>query len=129
MKRGVDGSRFSHGVETGFVKEGEQGSAFLWVETLVLAFSATVSPLLEDTFKDVENVEEMKKDKLSDQATIIDSQNKLIEAKDEQVKKLQEIVQSEVKSVQSETKTFSSVIQKEIKEQSKKNVVSNKERQ
>ena len=82
------------------------------METLVLAFSTTALTLLEDTLKDAESVEEMKKDKLSDQATIIDLQKKLIDATDERVKKLQETVQSEVKSVQSEMKTFSSVLQK-----------------
>ena len=94
------------------LKKANKDQLCLWVETLVLAFSATALPLLEDTFKDAESVEEMKKDKLSDQATIIDLQKKLIEAKDEQVKKLQETVQSEVKSVQSEMKTFSSVLQR-----------------
>ena len=76
------------------LKRANKDQLCLWVETLVLAFSATALPLLEDTFKDAESVEEMKKDKLSDQATIIDLQKKLIEAKDEQVKKLQETVQS-----------------------------------
>ena len=67
-----------------------------------MAFSATALPLLDDTFKEAESVEQMKKDKLSDQTKIIDLQNKLIKAEDEQVKKLQETVQSEVKSVQSD---------------------------
>ena len=76
---------------------------------------------------DAESVEEMKKDKVSDQANIIHSKVKLIEAKDEQIKKLQDTVQSGLKSVQSEMKTFSSVLQKKLKEQSsevQKNVVS-----
>ena len=88
-----------------------------WVEALVLAFSATALPLLEDTMKDAESVEKMKEEKVSDQATIIDLQKKLIEAKDEQVKKLQETFQGEVKSVQSEMKTFASVLQKEMQSQ------------
>ena len=74
-----------------------------------------------------QSVDQIKKDKLSDQANIIDLQNELIEAKDKKVKKLQETEQSEVKSVQSKMKTIPSVPQKEIMEQSsevQKNVVS-----
>ena len=89
------------------------------VETLVLAFSATALPLLQDTSQDAASVEEMKEAKLNDQATIIHLQKKLIDVKEDQVKKLQETIVSEVKFIHSEMKTFSSVLQKEIKAQSK----------
>ena len=88
------------------LKKANKDQLCLCVETLVLAFSATALPLLQDTYQDTESVEEMKEAKLNDQATIIDLQKKLIDAKDEQVKKLQVTVQSEVKSVHSEIKTF-----------------------
>ena len=65
----------------------------------MLAFSVTALPLLQDTFKDAENVEEMKEANLNDQATIINLKKKLIDAKDKQAKKLQETVQSGVKPV------------------------------
>ena len=54
----------------------------------MLAFSATTLSLLQDTYQDAESVEEMKEAKLNDQATFIDLQKKLIDAKDEHVKKL-----------------------------------------
>ena len=87
------------------MKKANKDQLCLWVETLVLTFSATALSLLQDTYQDAESVEEMKEAKLNDQATIIDLQKKLIHEKDEQVKKLQETVQSEVKSVHSEIKT------------------------
>ena len=96
-------------------------------ENVFCGFQCDCSTIaLEDTFKKADSVEQMKY-KLSDQANIVNLQNKLTEAKEEQVKKLQETVQSEVKSVQSEMKKFSSVLQKEIKDQSievQKNVFS-----
>ena len=48
------------------LKKASKDKLCLWVDTLVLAFSVTTLPLLEDTFKDAEGVEEIKKDKLSD---------------------------------------------------------------
>ena len=62
------------------LKRANKDQLCLWVETLVLAFSATAMPLLQDTLEDAESVEEMKKSKLGDQATIIELQQKLIEA-------------------------------------------------
>ena len=109
------------------LKKANKEQLCLWVETLVLAFSATALPMLQDTCQAAECVEEMKGAKIKDQATIIDLQQKLIDAKDKQVKKLQDTVQSGVNSVQSEIKTFSSVLQNEIKAQStevQKNVAS-----
>ena len=100
------------------LKRANKEQLCLWVETLVLAFSATAMPLLHDTLEDAACVESMRNSKLRDQSTIIELQQKLIDAKDIQVKELQETVRSEMKSVQSEVKTFSSVLQKEIKTQS-----------
>ena len=42
------------------LKKANKDQLCLSVEMLVLAFSATALPLLEDTFKDAESVEEMK---------------------------------------------------------------------
>ena len=71
--------------------------------------------MLKNVSQAAEWVEELKKEKISDQSTIIDLQKKLIYAKDLQVKTLQKTGQSEVKTVQHERKTFSSVLQQEIK--------------
>ena len=98
-------------------KKANKDQLCLWVETLVLAFSATALPLLENTLKDAEDIEAMKKAKTDYQAKIINLQNKLIDAKDEQVKKLQESVAKEVKIVKQDMETFSSVLQKEMKNQ------------
>lgn len=110
-----------------FLKKATKDQLCLWLETLILAFSATALPLLENTMKDAGNIEEMKKAKTEDQAKIIALQNKLIDAKDEQVKRLQESVAKEVKTVKQEMETFSSVLQKEMKNQTSevtKNVAS-----
>ena len=89
-----------------------------WVETLVLALSGTALPLLQDAVKDTISVESLRKSKIDDQATIINLQKKLIDAKELQVKKLQDVVKSEVSTVKNEMKTFSSVLQEEMKNQS-----------
>ena len=87
------------------------------METLILAFSTTALPFLDDTLKDAEDIEAMKKSKTDDQAKIINLQNKLIDAKDEQVKRLQESVAIEVNTVKQDLETFSSILQKEMKTQ------------
>ena len=70
------------------LKRANKDQLCLWVETLVLAFSATAMPLLQDTLEDAVCVEKMRKGKLSDQATIIEKQKNFIEAKDTQAKQL-----------------------------------------
>lgn len=99
------------------LKRANKDQLCLWVETLVLAFSATAMPLLTEVFEDAKCVEDMKKVKVDDQATIIDLQKKLIDAKDSQIEKLQESVKSSVKCVEDKVKTFSSVLQKEMETQ------------
>ena len=89
-----------------------------WLETLLFVFSNHALPLLAELSQGAERVEELKEAKINDQAAIIDLQNQLIVAKDEQVQTLKSAVQSEVKTVQDEVKTFSSVLQQELKTQS-----------
>ena len=97
------------------LKKANKDQLCLWVETFIIAFSATTLPLLEDTLKDAMDIEAMKKAKTDDQAKIINLQNKLIDAKVEQVKRLQESVAKDVKTVKQDIETFSSVLQKVMK--------------
>ena len=100
------------------LKKANKDQLCSWLETLSFVFNKHSVPYLKKFSQATERIEELQEAQIKNQGTIIELQNQLLVAKDEQVKTLQATVQSEVKLVQNEVKTFSSVLQQEIKTQS-----------
>ena len=111
------GLNFREELKCDVLKKANKDQLSSWLEVLIVALDSHTVPYLKSTCQDAERVEQLKEEKISDQATIINLQTQLIDEKELQIKTVQETVQSEVKAVQNDMKTYSSVLQKEIRTQ------------
>ena len=76
-----------------------------WLETVKYLLNNRAMPLLEKAVHVQDQVERLQREKIRDQETIIQLQNKLIEKRDEQIDSVQATVQKEMK-------TYSAVVSK-----------------
>ena len=72
-----------------------------WVETLNCILNSYVVPLLENAVEMQSEYQTLKDEKIKDQETIINLQNKLIEKKDDEINSMKSTVQTELKSYSS----------------------------
>ena len=76
-----------------------------WLETVCFILDTYSVPLLKNAVTVAERADDLKEEKISDQKSIIELQQKLIEKKDAELNNVQ-------KTVQTEMKTYSSVVSK-----------------
>ena len=80
-----------------------------WLETVCCIFDQYAIPWLEKAAPLAEELRVMKEEKISDQVTIINLQNKVIEKQDESLKSVQNAVQTTVKT---EMKSYATAVSK-----------------
>ena len=83
-----------------------------WLETACYLLDTCALPLLEKAAKKVDKIEQLLEEKIDDQKSIIDLQQKLLKQKEDGLKSVETVVQS---AVQNELKTVQTAVKTEMK--------------